>query len=617
MNMKKTSIIFIVLTCLSLEGLSNWIIFSQRYTADPAVIVYNGRVYVYASHDTDDQPQFLMDGYTCFSSDDLLNWTDHGEVAMAKDIPYINDMNFGPHFWAPEAIERNGKFYLYYCIPDRDGKNLDSTGTGVLVADSPIGPFKDARGNLLLTGHKVDVGVMIDDDGQAYAYWPNGPTKKLKDNMYEFEDGEWDTGTNDTHEAPFVRKINGKYYYMYMTFNDKELWACSDHNQPPDGCGDFFYDGDYYHKYHFLDEPTGTAVEPNSPHGRTMMWPVVGDNTQMGVFEFAGNYYSLYHSKTLARSRGVRGYQRNVGLDRLYFNADGTLVPQTITEEGLKQVKYLNPYIRQEAETIGREHSIETEPCTDEGGGRKVSHIDHNDWIRMHGVDFGTGATTIEVRVAAEKAFGKIEIRLDEVDGTLVGTIDVPETGGKTNWQTISTNLNGATGVHDMYFIFKDGGFDFNWWQCKGGRPSNAIPPKVIKPVSLRLLDRSEFVEVTENGLASGDLVINEQARFELIDNEDGSYSLYAVDKRKFVTCNGVLKVTKDAIEGDAEKFLLQHTPNGSYCLYSLSENKYIYAPKQTGNLQTGSTQPWKEENKTEYQFRIEYLDHVSTINKN
>jgi arabinoxylan arabinofuranohydrolase len=308
---------------------ANWFIFTQRYSADPCVIVYGGRVYVYMSHDLDNSNGFLMDGYTCISSDDLINWTDHGEVALAANIPYINSTGNPKHFWAPEAVYRNGKFYLYFCIPSYTDADASTTGTGVLVSDSPTGPFTDPRGSLLRTGQSVDCSVMIDGDGQAYIYWPNGPTRKLSPNMYEYADGnESNVWNNDVGEAPYVFRANNKYYYSYMTFNDQELWSCAQHNS---GCNDG--DANYFHRYNFLAGPTGGVIEPGGVHGRTMMWPTNGDNTQPAVFQFNNNWYSLYHSKTLVKIRGGDlGYQRNVGLDRIYFNPDGTIIPQTITK---------------------------------------------------------------------------------------------------------------------------------------------------------------------------------------------------------------------------------------------------------------------------------------------
>ncbi len=609
--MKNTRIVFmsLLLAFAAIKTQANEIIFSQRYTADPCVVVYNGRVYVYLSHDLDDQRDFSMDGYTCISSDDLLNWTDHGEVLMASEIPYIS-VQGKQVFWAPEAIERDGKFYLYFCTPDYGNDPL-TTGTGVCVSDSPLGPFTDPRGNLMITGHRVDIGVLIDDDGQAYAYWPNGLVRKLAANMYDYSDThEYNVWNNDAHEAPFVRKINDKYYYMYMTFNDQELWACSQHNMPPDGCGQT---GDYFHRYNFLATPTGPVIEPGGVFGRTMMWPVQGDNTQPAVFEFGGNYYSLYHSKILSALRNENyGYQRNVGLDRIYFNPDGTIIPQTITKEGLKQVKYLNPYIRQEAETIGREERIETEACNDEGGGRMVSDIDSRDWIKMFGVDFGNGASAFEARVASPLG-GTIEVRLDSVNGTTVARLNVPATGGYDSWQTVNTDVSGATGVHDVYFVFTLGGFHFNWWKFTGGEISGMAPGKMTKTISIRSHANNKYLTASASQLiASSDAVgINERYRLE--DNEDGSYSIFSLGQNKYISNASGIQAIKTGIDGIAEKFILLQTPDGSYCFFSMSDSSYVVAPGNGSSaLTSGITHPWKDPDREISRFFLDYLDEPS-----
>lgn len=586
-----------VLAFMLLIGLlkSNPIIFSQRYTADAAVIVYDGRVYVYGSHDVKGQDGFKMDGYTCFSSDDLLNWTDHGEVLKADQIPYVD------HFWAPQAIysEANNKFYLYFC--------QDHIGTGVVESDSPLGPWTDVRGSLLMEGHRVDVGVFIDDDGTPYAYWPGGIVKKLKQNMYEFEEGEWNVWNEDAHEAPYVRKINGKYYFFYMTFNDQELWSCAQFNV---GCEDTYPWANFFHRYHFLESPTGPIIEPTSIHGRTMTWPLVGDNTHPAIFNFNGQYYSFYHSKLLQVKRNEPGFHRNIGLDRIYFDDDGHIIPQAVTQEGLRQVKYLNPYIRQQAETIGREERIQTEPSTDEGGGRMVTHINTHDWIKLFGVDFGSGATSFEARVASP-APATMEVRLDSVNGKTVSVLQIPDTGGLTNWQTVTASVSGAEGVHDLFFVFTLGGFHFNWWMFEGSGPSQDVPPPVVKRVSLQSFANDLFVTANESQLLADAYGVSENQQFSLIDNEDGTYSLRSIALHKFVTTtpNG-LQASADNNNSDAERFLLMHSPNGSYCLFSQSKNIYVYAPENaTQALTAGIDEPWKDPYRSVSRFWINYLD--------
>jgi len=136
------------------------------FTADPAPMVYNDTVYLYTSHDEDSTVNnfFTMYDWRCYSSTDMVNWTDHGAVASLKNIAWF-DKNNGA--WAPQCIARNGKFYLY--VPIHGG------GISVLVGDSPTGPFRDVLGKRLIDSehiwNDIDPTIFVDDDGQAYLYW--------------------------------------------------------------------------------------------------------------------------------------------------------------------------------------------------------------------------------------------------------------------------------------------------------------------------------------------------------------------------------------------------------------------------------------------------------------
>ena len=144
-------------------------IIQTNFTADPAPLVYKGTVYLYTSHDEDDATGFHMLNWKLYTSTDMVNWTDHGTVASLSTFPWAVQSNDA---WAPQVIERNGKFYLYVPISVPGWpKNV----IAVAVADSPFGPFKDVLGHPLIDKAigNIDPTVFIDDDGQAYLYWGN------------------------------------------------------------------------------------------------------------------------------------------------------------------------------------------------------------------------------------------------------------------------------------------------------------------------------------------------------------------------------------------------------------------------------------------------------------
>ena len=190
-----------------------------------------------------------------------------------------------------------------------------------------------------------------------------------------------------------------------------------------------------------------------------------------GVIDFRGNSYFFYHNGALPDGGG---YHRSACIEQFSYNADGSFPTITMSSGDFPGVDTLNPYVVTEAETIAWESGVETEECSE--GGMNVSSINDGDYIRVAGVDFGAGATSFEARVASAASGGSIELRLDSETGTLVGTCEVPGTGGWQTWTTVSCDVSGATGIQDLYLVFKGGGdylFNFNWWKFDVGSPGS------------------------------------------------------------------------------------------------------------------------------------------------
>lgn len=135
------------------------------YTADPAPLVHNGRVYLYTGHDEDGSTYFTMKEWRVWSSADLVNWTDHGSPMNVATFNWAS-----ADAWAGQTVYRNGKFYWYVPVKDRASGQM---AIGVGVSTSPTGPFTDAIGRPLVRNGEIDPTVFIDDDGQAYLYWGN------------------------------------------------------------------------------------------------------------------------------------------------------------------------------------------------------------------------------------------------------------------------------------------------------------------------------------------------------------------------------------------------------------------------------------------------------------
>jgi arabinoxylan arabinofuranohydrolase len=419
------------------------------YTADPAPLVYNGRVYLYTGHDEDGSTTFTMRDWRVWSSADMVNWTDHGSPMSLATFSWAS-----ANAWAGHAVFRNGRFYWYVPVINR------STGRfaiGVGVSNSPTGPFTDALGRPLVENGEFDPAVFIDDDGQAYLYWgnPNLWYVRLNADMISYSGGVnqiplttagFGTRTGNPsrptlyEEGPWVFKRNGTYYIVYPAN------CCPEHIA-----------------YSTAPGPTG----PWTFRGTIMPTQGGSFTNHPGVIDFNGSSYFFYHNGALP---GGGGYTRSVAVERFTYNTNGTFPTINMTTAGAPQVGTLNPYVRQEAETIAWETGVETEPSSE--GGMNVGWIENGDWIKVKGVAFGAGATSFNARAASATSGGRIEVRLDSATGTLVGTCNVPGTGGWQTWTTVTCAVNGATGTHDLFLRFAGGGgflFNVNWWQFNGG----------------------------------------------------------------------------------------------------------------------------------------------------
>jgi len=419
------------------------------YTADPAPMVHNGICYVYTSHDEDVLVRnfFTMNDWRCYSTTDMVNWTDLGSPLSYKDFGWARG-----DAWAGQCVYRNGKFYFY--VP-MNRKNA-GMAVGVAVSDKPEGPFTDPIGKpLVCAGHgDIDPSVFIDDDRQAYLYWgnPNLYYVKLNEDMISYS-GEivkvplttesFGVRTKDDRptqyeEGPWLYKRNDLYYLIFAAGPISEHISYS------------------------------TSPSPTGPWTfRNILMPTQGRafTNHPGVCDYKGNTYFFYHNGALP---GGGGFHRSVCVEQFEFNDDGTIPTLNMTKEGAPQIGHLDPYATIQAETICWASGVETQPCSE--GGMNVCDIDEGDYIKVKGVDFGEGASFFEARVASATRGGNIEIRLDSPTGTMAGTCAVLGTGDWQTWVTTSCMVKNITEVHDLYLVFTGGSgslMNVNWWTFK------------------------------------------------------------------------------------------------------------------------------------------------------
>jgi len=281
---------------------------SRMHSAtDPDVQVWDDEVWVYCGQDrnvdsTKHKHHYdAMDGYHAFSTKDMVNWTDHGEVFHSSDVPWAWEK--GGFLWAPGSARKDGKYFLYYPIKNKEGE----WRVGVAVGDTPTGPFKDTGKPLEgLTG--IDPKVFIDNDGEAYIYNNTAVVARLKPNMIEMAEepknivyASEEIMNNDTLkflEGAYMHKIDSTYYYSYTNWKNKT------------------YQG-YY----------ATAKNPYGPfEWKGAMAPhPQGSQDHHSIIEFKGQWYYFYHISLNDQPKYKESQGRIVCFDKLFYNADGTI----------------------------------------------------------------------------------------------------------------------------------------------------------------------------------------------------------------------------------------------------------------------------------------------------
>ena len=449
-------LVILVITAATFWGRAQNPIIQTKYTADPAPMVYNDTVFLYTGHDEDDAFGFKMQNWLLYTSTDMVNWTDHGVVASLKDfkwVPYDNGA------WAPQCIERKGKFYFYCPMPG-------GTGIGVLVSDSPYGPFIDPIGKALIKNgpQDIDPTVFIDGDGQAYLYWGNPELwyVKLNEDMISYSgevmkmpDFAKVKGEKDPfhyQEGPWVYKRNGHYYMAYAS-------TCC-----PEGIG-----------YAMGNSPTG----PWEYKGMIMDGDPRSSGNHPGIIDYKGNSYVFGFNYAILKQTMSKHYERrSICVEKITFNPDGTIQKLPFWSVNVKQIGTVNPYNRVEAETMAFSEGLKTEFATEWernvpwDKGKKVADrlfvtsIQNGDYIRVQGVDFSKGVTSVDVSVASLYG-GTIEIHTDRIDGPILGTVMINTSGEGDSWKTVSTPVKNIQGIYNLFFVFKGEKdlFNFDWWK--------------------------------------------------------------------------------------------------------------------------------------------------------
>ncbi|MBQ8456907.1 MAG: family 43 glycosylhydrolase [Prevotella sp.] len=518
------------------ETSNNNPISANIFCADPTALEYNGRLYIYGSND---HQQFIANGkkgennygqiksIVVFSTDDMVNWTFHGTIDVAKlcsswvTSPWYH--GFGVS-WAPSVTWRtteNGsdEFFLYFCN--------SSHGVGVLKANSPIGPWISPLKELMInydtpganpigTNANFDPGVVIDDNGIGWiSFGGLGPSEmmpnaahiaKLKPSMTEVDGAAVVIPAPYHFEANELNVMNGKFVYTYCSNwaqrNDTEWKAYTTEKGisvgKPNACTMC---------YMVSDNPT----DPDSWVYKGVYGPHPGmgtNNNHSHLQKFQGEYYHIYHGAPLMESwRNAGVIEKDCGIFRSICVNKATVdeATQTIKQvtpnlEGVTAIKNLNPYELQQAETMASCGGVEYEDFTNIKKNTKISKLGNDAsenmqvnmkdgaWISQRSVDFGeNGAGKITLRA---KGKATIELRFSRA-GRPINTIEFSST--EMEDQTFDIDASKFQGVKSNFFLIVKSATDFyvDAWQFTESGASDIQEMKASEPINLKSYDLS------------------------------------------------------------------------------------------------------------------------------
>ena len=465
--MKKTLLSTVVLCLAATAANAQNPIIRDQFTADPTARVFNNKVYLYPSHDIlppagQRQDWFCMEDYHVFSSENLTDWTDHGVIVTQNKVPWVRPDSYS--MWAPDCVERNGKYYFYFPSVPKDGRGF---GIGVAVADRPEGPFV-CEPEPIKGINGIDPCVLQASDGNAYIFWGAGRCAKLKPNMKELAD--------DTPKEKV--KWGNREFEMYGVNCLKDL-----PNRQAEGPFAFEYNGNYYLTYPYVREKTevlGYAMSKN-PMGPYEYKGLIMAEQPNGcwtnhhsIINYKGQWYLFYHHNYFSPNDDKR---RSACIEKLEFNPDGTIkeVKQTMRGVGINKATE-----KIEIDRYSAASSDVTEQLIDTVNtfrGFEATLPNKGSWLQYNDVDFSPitdaylivnakAAGNTEFCVREKTAKGKVIARITMNVITQMGQFRRDQSN---QWLTQTVNLEYVPkGVTDLDITCEgDAAVSVNWIQFK------------------------------------------------------------------------------------------------------------------------------------------------------
>lgn len=447
------------------------------YSPDPAPVVFGDTLCTYSGND-EGGSFFTMHGWRVSCTTDMVNWTDMNTLILeAGDFNGSAKKNGD---WASQCIRRNDKYYYYVTVESTRG----GRAVNVAVSDKKEGPFKDALNGKHLAGPNwdyIDPTVFVDDDGQAWLYWGNPKLYycPLKENMIEcaseIKVSDMSGFNGKYTEGPWIHKRGNKYYMIYAAGGIPESID-----------------------YSWSDSPTGPwtykgVIMPSNEPGAAF-------TVHSGIVEFKGRSFFFYHNQKNVKGGG---YSRSTAIEEFTWNADGTIPTIRATNNGVvKPIKNLDPFVRVEAETkswVGG-MTVNTsggytiiEHVGAEYGNVFLTKMNSGFYTKVRSVDMGDGADRIIVCTRGNG--GKLELHAGSENGALLASMDIPASSA---WEEHTFDVTDAAGVDDLFFVVKQGGFDFDYWYMESEK--TAVPQTAYKGVAATIPGKVEAENYDEGG---------------------------------------------------------------------------------------------------------------------
>ena len=427
-------LVFISLLLFAVKLIAQNPLITNQFTADPTARVFNGKVYLYPSHDVPCAEGqgfvgFCMPDYHVFSSENLTDWKDHGVILSHNTVPWVEPDSY--RMWAPECVYKEGKYYYYFPAEAPEKINGKGRRIGVAIGEKPEGPFIPEP-NYIAGIYGIDPTVLIAKDGKAYIYWANDRViygAQLKPNMLELATLPVPIkikgiGNGKFIEGPFVFERNGQYYLTFPYIPETiEQLVYSIGTNP---LGPFDYKGVI-----MKESPTKCYTNHQS------------------IVDYKGQSYLFYHHNDLSPDSDKR---RSVMADSLFFNPDGTIqeVFPSLRGVGISRAES-QIQIDRFSEKSGTGISSSFVDSLNTFKGWKVTLNQKNAWVRYNKVDFSNKALKKLKVMAKNPIGGSIEIRLKAIDGPIVSSINLNKSA---IWSLSSSKLKQPiAGLNDIFII--------------------------------------------------------------------------------------------------------------------------------------------------------------------